>query len=189
MLLITDLTASMSSYVSQLLTWFRLNENKIKAFCFFNDGNKTADFRKEVGRTGGLYFSDANSFKTTVKIAEECMSNMNGGDLQENDIEAILNSISKFKNHEDIILIADNWSNMRDYSLIKEIKKPIHIILCGTSKSINTEYLDLAWHTKGSIHTTTIDLNDLYKVKEGHSFTINNQNFILKNGQFKLSKQ
>lgn len=76
---------------------------------------------------------------------------------------------------------------MRDFELIKNLKKPVKVILCGMPKKINTEYIDLAYQTKGSIHTIEEDIKDiLLEIKEGEIIEINHQKFKLKDGEFVL---
>lgn len=181
-----DLTASMSPYVAQLFVWFKMNieKKKIKQFVFFNDGNKIADFRKVIGATGGIYYSNANHVNEVLKIAEECMRNTKGGDRQENDIEALIKGTNHFTDYDNTILIADNWANMRDYELMSQVNKPVHIILCGTSKGINPEYLDLARTTKGSIHTLELDVFELELINNGDELKIGEQVFMLLNDRF-----
>lgn len=186
MLIVCDLTGSMSPYSAQLFVWHRLNidKNKSQHFVFFNDGDMTPDNKKITGKTGGIYHSKANDFDQLMKVANKTMTNGYGGDAPENDIEALLEGISKCKNCNDIILIADNWANLRDYSLIEKVKKPVRIILCGTQFGINKQYLDLARASNGSVHTIEQDITNLMTLKEGQEIKIGKQTFKIKNGNF-----
>jgi hypothetical protein len=186
MLIHCDLTGSMSPYSAQLFVWHRLNidKNKVQHFVFFNDGDMAPDNKKVAGKTGGLYYSKADNFEELKEVAFECMRNGYGGDAPENDIEAILNGLKKCENCKDIILIADNWANMRDYEFINKIDKPIKIILCGTQFGINKQYLDLARQTKGSIHTIEEDILNLMEMKEGEEISISGHIFKIEKGRF-----
>lgn len=186
MLINCDLTGSMSPYSAQLLVWHKLNMDKsrVQHFVFFNDGDYTPDNRKIAGSTGGVYHSVPNDFEQLQKKAYKCMKNGGGGDAPENDIEAILKGLKKCENCNDIILIADNWANMRDYKFIEEIGKPVRIILCGTHFGINKQYLNLARKTKGSIHTIEEDISNLMDLREGEKVTISGHTFLIKKGQF-----
>lgn len=186
MLVHCDLTGSMSPYSTQLFVWHRLNidKNKVQHFVFFNDGDMTPDNKKKAGNTGGIYYSKADNFDELKEVAYKCMRSGYGGDAPENDIEAMLNGSKKCKDCEDVILIADNWSNMRDYEFIDKIDRPIRIILCGTQFGINKEYLDLARATKGSVHTIEEDIGNLMDLREGEEITISGHTFIIQNGKF-----
>src|SRR5690606_25496232 len=60
MMVVTDVTGSMSPYLIQLVLWHNLNRNahKVKRYVFFNDGDQLPDRKKKVGMTGGIYIHD-----------------------------------------------------------------------------------------------------------------------------------
>ena len=161
-LVVMDWTGSMYPYGSQAVLWHSLNFKKsgMKYFVFFNDGN--SDKNKRVGRTGGVYFEKAENLKKLVNLLSKVKAKGSGGDTEENDLEAIAKGIQKFPDFENVVLIADNNSCIRDFCLIDEIKVPVKIILCGTYSSINPQYLNLAYKTGGSIHTIEDDIFDIY---------------------------
>jgi hypothetical protein len=185
MLVVADFTGSMSPYESQVLLWQALNiTNKaIKNFVFFNDGDMTPDNKKVIGKTGGIYCCTADNLDTIIKTATITMRNGTGGDSPENDIEAILYGIKKYPDCDEVILIADNLSNMRDYCLLSKIKKPIKVILCGTYYGINCQYINLAYQTKGSVHTIEQDIENLIKLKDGEKFKVGKKNFKVSGGE------
>lgn len=186
MLINCDLTGSMSPYSAQLFVWHRLNidKNKIQHFVFFNDGDMTPDNEKKAGNTGGVYYSKADDFDALKEVAYKCMRNGGGGDAPENDIEAMLKGFKKCKDCRDVILIADNWANMRGFEFIDKIDRPVRIILCGTQFGINKQYLDLARATKGSVHTIEKDISNLMDLREGEKITISGRTFVIENGKF-----
>ncbi|WP_133122153.1 hypothetical protein [Brumimicrobium salinarum] len=186
MLIISDLTGSMSPYTAQLFVWLRLNtiDEKVKQFVFFNDGDKTPDHKKVIGKTGGIYQTRSSKFGDIEELAYKTMRNGCGGDAPENDIEALTKAIELCPDCENIILIADNWAPIKDISLLSNINKPIKIILCGSDYGINAQYLDLARATGGSVHIMENDLIDLMKINEGETITIRGQTFKIENGKF-----
>jgi hypothetical protein len=190
MLITADLTGSMSPYIGQVLLWFKLNETdkKAKYFMFFNDGNLTPDEDKKVGKVGGLYASPATNYKDIENLAFKTIRNGDGGDWQENDIEALYNGIKSCPECQDIILIADNDSPIRDFSMIVMIKKPIRVILCGVDDYINPQYLNLAKATKGSIHTMEEDITNLMEMKEGETIEIKGKTYKIYKGNFVVVK-
>jgi hypothetical protein len=189
MLITADLTGSMSPYIAQVLLWFKLNniDEKVKHFMFFNDGDDTPNEDKIVGKTGGLYQAKAKDFKTIERLAYETIKNGNGGDSEENDMEALYFGIQNCPECKDIILIADNNSPVRDWRMMELIKKPVRIILCGVEgRAINTHYLDLARVTKGSIHTIEQDITQLVNINEGQSIKIEDRIYKIYKGSFVL---
>jgi hypothetical protein len=93
-----------------------------------------------------------------------------------------MRAINDRRDYGDIVLLADD-SDMRDIKLLKRIKKPVHIILCGTKRGINQQYLQLAYYTKGSIHTSN---NSVYMktLKNGDHIELDNDLFVFQNGEF-----
>ena len=191
MAIVADLTGSMSPYSAQLLIWFKLNANNdfVKHFIFFNDGDKTPNNKKVIGKTGGIYDMKTSKFEDVENLARTTMKNGFGGDAPENDVEALIKAIEVCPTCEDIVLIADNWAPIKDISLLTQISKPIKVILCGSDYGINTEYLDLARATGGSVHTIEEDLTQLMHLNEGQEITIEGQSFKILKGKFiKISK-
>lgn len=193
MVVIADLTGSMSPYAAQLVVWFKLTlkNQRAKFFVFFNDGDKMPDDEKEIGKTGGIYDIEGDKPSDVLDRMLETMENGYGGDLPENNLEATLFAINKFdeKKYREIVMIADNKATPRDVELVEKIDKPIHIVLCGTDKGVNPVYLDIARATKGTVHTIEEDIKDLVELNEGETITIAGQSFIIKDGHFELVKR
>jgi len=183
-LLVVDMTGSMFPYIGQLLVWYKMNfeSETIKYYSLFNDGDNLADNKKMIGNTGGVHSFVAKDFKKFKKDLEEVRKLGEGGDDPENDLEAIIKSTTTFRDYGDIVLLGDD-SDIRDIKLLKRIKKPIHIVLCGTKKGINIQYLQLAYYTKGTIHTANNDIN-MKTLKSGEEFELDNDIFLFQDGQF-----
>jgi len=186
MLIVADVTGSMSPYTAQLLAWLQLNslDGKLKQFVCFNDGDMKMDDRKKIGLTGGIYEIRASKYLEVLDVISEAMSNGSGGDGQENDIEGILSGQELCQECDNIILIADNWAPMRDSSLAYKVKKPVKIIVCGGESGINPQYLDLARTTGGSVHTIENDITDLSKLNEGQQVNIGSFTYRIQGGKF-----
>jgi hypothetical protein len=185
MTVVADVTGSMSPYYTQLVIWFQLNihDKRIKEVVFFNDGDLKTTEQKKIGSTGGIYtLTPKNYTDFRVKLIET-MKKGSGGDSPENDFEAILQAIKEFPKSKEIILIADNLATVKDFELLSKIDRPVHVILCGVKFGINPQYIDLAIKTKGSVHTMTQDLEELYLLSEGKTFTIEKKIFQIKGGK------
>lgn len=192
MLITADLTGSMSPYVGQILLWFKLNEidKRAKYFMFFNDGNRMPDAQKKVGKTGGLYDLPASKYEEVEALAFKTIRNGDGGDWQENDIEALFFGIKRCPSCKDVILIADNDAPIRDWRMMKMINKPVRIILCGGDEGyVNPQYLNLARMTKGSIHTMEKDFENLMSLNEGQFIEIRGLKYKIYKGNFVVMKQ
>ncbi|AEA42857.1 hypothetical protein [Fluviicola taffensis] len=192
MLVVADLTGSMSPYSAQLLVWFqlRMKDDRVKKVVFFNDGDLTPDSKKRVGEIGGIYLSKSTKYEDVLAAAEKTIRGGGGGDGPENNCEAILKGLEVFPTAKEVILVADNFAPIKDRVLVSKISVPVRIILCGTEFGyVNTEYLDLARRTGGSVHTMETDLIDLAKKNEGDVVRIGKHSYRLINGTFVLEKK
>lgn len=161
-LVVMDWTGSMYVHGALAVLWHSLHfqESGIKHFAFFNDGDDKRSHEKTVGLTGGIYYNDASSISELLDLFGEVKSKGDGGEPEENDIEALYESIKKFPDADEVILIADNTSCVRDMRILSKIRVPVHVILCGYNESIgvNPQYIELAYTTKGSLHTAEHDV-------------------------------
>lgn len=190
-LIVADLTGSMYPYAQQLSTWLKLHfmkDTTSQNFVFFNDGDKKRDDEKKIGATGGVYHCKAKSVEELINTMELTIRKGQGGDAPENPVEAILYGLNKSGKVEDVILIADNWAKARDIKMLARIKVPVRVILCGVYEGmeINEDYLNIAYKTKGSVHTIEQDITDLMNQSSGKKFNINGVDYIIKNGSVKV---
>ena len=187
-----DVTGSMTPYLLEVFIWQKLQFDKKnkQLFVFFNDGDTKPDYSKTTGNVGGIYTCwNDKSYKEIENTGLLAMQKGNGGDIPENNIEAILKGLKLFPDALNIILVADNYAVPRDLELIKKIKKPVKVIICGENGagSINPAYLDLARETKGSVHTISTDIKNLMDLKEGEKIRFSDKaEYLIENGKFKL---
>jgi hypothetical protein len=186
-LIVSDFTGSMIKHNLVVMAWIKKmyanNPERITGMVIFNDGDNKSDKRKRIGETGGIYHTASKNMADILELSRKCMENGSGGDLQENNIEAILFGIQTYPQSKEIVLIADNPATPRDLSLWSKINKPVHVILCETNYLINCDYLNLARNTKGSVHLDGGEYNNLHQLNEGESFEIGNSVFVIKGGK------
>ncbi len=186
-LVVTDVTGSMYPYLAQFQMWHKLHLDQNAGnhdFIFFNDGDNKPDLIKVNGNVGGLYYINTSSFEQLSITMKKAMLKGGGGDLPENNIEAVIEGLKKNPNIKEVIMIADNFATPRDLDLLKMVKVPIHLILCGAHKQINPAYLKMLRDNKGSLHTMDQDLYDFSKLNEGQSIKIGNQTYRVSGGHF-----
>ncbi len=190
MLVVTDVTASMYPYTAQLLLWLRLNEDerRIQQFVFFNDGDNREEDQKPIGRAGGIYTTSSSVADEVEKLLYTTMTKGSGGAIPENNIEALLAGLAACTDCGDVVMIADNWSAVRDMELLSRIKVPVHVIVCGAARGIHTDYLNIARQTGGSVHTVEKDISGLLTLREGDTILIGGYTYRIANGRFELVK-
>ena len=179
-----DWTGSMYQYGAQAVLWHTLNfkTSGIKDFVFFNDGNDTPDDHKVIGKTGGVYFAQAKNINRLINTFYLVSRRGKGGDDPENDVEALLRGINRFEDFDELILIADNNSCMRDFCLITNLDVKVNVIVCGAKYGINPQYINLAYLTGGSIHTMEEDIKHLSRL-------VKNKELEVDKVQYKLTSE
>jgi len=188
--LVCDVTASMAPYSAQLLSWlknqFTAKDTAVVRYVFFNDGNNRKDISKRTGTTGGLYSFRPASFDDVLDQLGSAMRAGTGGDLPENNVEALLKAEADCPYCESLIMIADNYATPRDLSLAVQLTKPVNIIVCGASPALNEAYLNLARTTKGTLHFNNKSYGNLHTYEEGSTLQVGKEVFFVKGGKFVL---
>ncbi|WP_375242308.1 MAP7 domain-containing protein [Lacinutrix sp.] len=185
-LIVCDLTGSMSPYVAELSVWYNLNllVEKNLQFVFFNDGDNKEDEEKNIGETGGVYYTSSRNISELNGLVSKVSASGSGGDCEENDLEALIKGTKLAKPFDHLVLIADSNSPVRDLELLSNLTTPVHVILCGYEDFILNDYLKIAWKTKGSIHTIEEDIVNIYRMLEGQNITIDSKTYKLMGGDF-----
>lgn len=186
--LVCDVTGSMAPYNAQVLDYLRnqftKKDTSIVRYIFFNDGDNRKDITKRTGHVGGIYSEKAATLDEVITLMSKAMRAGTGGDLPENVVEALLRAESDCTYCESTVLIADNMASPRDMSLMIDLKKPVHIIVCGTSPVLNADYLNLARITKGTLHFNNKDYTNLHTYEEGATVQVGKEIFVMKSGRF-----
>jgi hypothetical protein len=163
MLIVTDWTASMYDYGAQVVSWLESTRKhqEVNNMVFFNDGDFKFDSEKLIGSTGGVYFCKPGNLETILDTMHKAMVKGQGGDNEENNIEAMLKGIENTISFKELILIADNLSGVRDLPLLRHIKVPVRVIVCRADNHdpVHPDLLKIAYYTKGSIHTIDQDID------------------------------
>lgn len=197
-LVVMDWTASMYDNGAALMNWHRkqLASTGIQHLVLFNDGNWKSHHLKRIGKTGGIYHIEPTDLEAVISLMGEVMKNGLGGDPAENDLEALLRASKSLPSYQEVILIPDRNSSIRDIRLLPLLKVPVRIILFRNgveqqvglgardtpqeNRWIHPHYLTLAAMTNGSIHTFEREFTKLHQMKKGE---------ILTYGHFRYQKQ
>jgi hypothetical protein len=185
MLLVADVTASMSPYTAQIVQWLsdESSEHNLRYLVCFNDGDGSQDVQKKTGKVGGVY---GDYFKDVYQISELIQSTMakgSGGDLQENNCEALLYAVNHCSQYGDLVLVADSWAPVRDLELLSQIKQPVRVIVCGSELGPHPDYVTIAVKTGGSLHYMQEDIGDLSRLKKGEKLIIKGRTYQMVNGK------
>ncbi len=175
--LVLDVTGSMKFNISNAAQWVRTNKDQLpfSSFTVFNDGDGKPDKDKEIGTTGGIYTTGFHSeFK---EIVRKGMSAGNGGDYPENDIEAILYAIRKDPSADEVLIIADNLSPVKDIELLSKVNKPVSVLVCALTKTVHPQYLEIILKTGGKLYYDG-EVIDFSTLKRGDTFKVKRVTYI-----------
>jgi hypothetical protein len=180
-----DVTASMNSHLAGLNWWIFNNTDTLRlvSYTFFNDGNNMDDRKKKVGEVGGVYSTVFTGEVAPTVI--EAMYAGNGGDPEENDLEAGLIAQNTNPTADAVLLIVDNNRQPRDMKLLRSFNKKVHVMICGKAKKVRLEYLNIAKATGGDLFINGRRIQ-LRKVQPGGQIKIGDTTYFLTSNGFEL---
>ncbi|MGP1460679.1 MAG: hypothetical protein ACTTKF_03735 [Bacteroides sp.] len=175
---VVDVTCSMDPFLEEYLLWLSLanRSGKMLGGVLFNDGDGRADSTKSVGSTGGIR-ATTTDLEEVADVLAASISYGCSGDDPENDLEALLYAQQRFPKAQQLILLADNGSNVRDLELLSQLRKPVHVILCSTTpldeqNPPNPDYVTIAHTTGGSISSLLEDLRILQDARHPEQLSV-----------------
>ncbi len=185
---VQDVTASMSVYTAQMLVWLALRPSLLEngQYLFFNDGDNMPDEWKVQGKTGGIYTIESDQFDSVKALAYRAMRNGSGGDMPENNIEALLRAAKEFPAADTLLMIADNTAGVKDMRLIVSLKKPVNVVPCNIQTSIHANLVDIALRTGGLIYFPDGPVFNPSKAKDGTKIEIGKKTFEYSKKRFTL---
>ncbi len=183
---VTDITGSMYPYMDQILLWHALAliPGEQNRYIFFNDGDRKRQEEKKIGATGGIYITEEMNMDRLLETMNRAMDGGGGADSPENDLEALLEGARMMGEIDELILIADNYSDVRDIELLTQLRAPVRIVLAGVDYGINEDYLEIAYATGGSIHTLEEDIEQLSFLADGEVVRIGAYRYRVNRGKF-----
>jgi hypothetical protein len=184
---VMDVTGSMSSNIAALQKWIIMQNGRetFTSFTFFNDGDNKPSKKKKIGSTGGIYHCKSmNEVKQTIKTA---MMQGEGGERPENDVEAILYALDQDDECDAILLIGDNYSEVRDLSLLSKVSRKVHVLPCAAPKAVRPDYLNIARRTGGYMIVDG-QVRELIHVQKGDRYFLNGAEYKFNGKEFQLKE-
>ncbi len=164
--IVSDFTTSMYPYSTQIFAWLKKNARNpnIKGTVFFTDCDSLDNQTQPRGMSGQMFVTKEINPNIVLPIMLNATRNtQNNRDAEENDLEALLYAQKSFPDSKHLILIADNDAPPKDMYLLSQIKKPVHVVLCGTTRdsaqAFHPAYFEIAQKTNGSLHTLEDDID------------------------------
>ncbi len=185
--LVMDVTGSMAPNIAAMKRWIEKNASNMDftSFSFYNDGDGKPTSQKKKGETGGIYMT--TSVDEIGQVIEKAVLAGSGGEISEADIEALLYAIENDPDCEELLLIGDNYSDIRDLSLLKNVSKKVNVLLCAAPTSVRTEYLTLVKSTGGVFILNGVAYS-LDKLQKGDRITLQSHVYLFNGTDFKLKE-
>lgn len=185
MSVVADVTGSMTPYSTQILLWLKFRPEVLEQgrFVFFNDGDAKPDMLKRTGSTGGIHFAPYRDFDSVKTTMAETMLAGTGGDIPENNIEAVLETLKRWPDTDTVLLIADNDAAVKDISLLPRVNKPVSVMVCGGGEKINRDYIDIARATGGRLFVMNTEIDNLKKLQNGTELSLGGKKYEYRKGE------
>lgn len=188
-IVVLDVTTSMRPWMSELSKWLTIktNQSRIDRMIFFND------------KLGGMYFDENNQSEigiTTLDRASkeqyesmmiiQMLDGMSTNlDIPENNVAALRMAEIFANQKSEIVMVCDNNSTPRDIQNAYLLRHPINIVLCGaTFTEVNPAFLEIAYITKGTVHTAHGMVADFRNDNRKKTLSINGKNYWRENSVF-----
>lgn len=181
-LLITDVSYEMLSYALKLADWYRSNlkSDQTTQFVLYHNGKQRLG--SESGSAFHLVSPEYDSLVKLINYVHEGA----GLEKAKYDLKGLIDGGGISQTYDDVILFVDKDASLHDYAYFKNLKAPVHVVLCVDQRVANAQHLTIAWKTKGSVHTISGDFNDIGKLKEGDNFVLEGTKYKIMGGEFVL---
>lgn len=180
--LVCDVTGSVDKYNDQVLAWLKprlaAGDSSIQHVVLFNDNDN-----HDLNVPRGLYSFKPTTYEDAVQRVRTAEKEGSGGDVQENNIQALLRAQQDAPMCESLIMINDN-NEPWDFSLASQVTKPVHMLVCGPPAALEAAFLNLARMTKGSVHFNGRSYTGLDAYTEGEQLKVDNTMYVVRDGKF-----
>lgn len=186
--IIANIDCSMYKYIDELMVWNYSNqaEQQNNTYWLFNGFNYDKGHNDDEAHRRGIFQVPQNDVEGFFKTIDKIVNFSCRGSRLENVVEALILGAEGKTPQEDLLFIADNYSDVQDLEKLKDLKVPVHVLLTDSEYGINENYLEIAFHSGGSIHTSRqdIDAEQLKGLQNGDRLTIGNFAYTFFKGKF-----
>jgi hypothetical protein len=187
--IIANIDCSMYQYVDELMVWNYSNESEQKnnSYWLFNGFNYGGGHDGEDSpRSRGIFHVPQNNVEGFFTTIDKIVNFSCRGSRLENVVEALILGAEGKTPEEDLLFIADNYSDVKDLDKLKDLKVPVHVLLTASEYGVNENYLEIAYQSGGSVHTTNqdIDAEQLKALKNGDQLSIGKFSYKFYKGKF-----
>ena len=187
--IVANIDCSMYKYIDELMVWNYSDEaeQENNTYWLFNGFNYNNNHDgKDSPRSRGIFQVQKNTVEGFFNTIDKIVNFSCRGNRLENVVEALILGSDGKKADEDLLFIADNYSDVKDLHKLKELKVPVHVLLTASEYGVNENYLEIAYHSGGSIHTASQDIQaaQLKELKNGDRLSIGKFAYTFYKGKF-----
>lgn len=184
---IANIDCSMYQYIDELMVWNYSypQEHSKNKYWLFNGFNYIDKDEKSVARRG-IFHVDQNDVSGFFKTINKIVNFSCRGSRLENVVEALILGAEGKTSDENLLFIADNYSDVSDLEKLNKLTVPVHIVLTHSDIGVNENYLEIAYQTGGSIHTLYEDISSsrLKNLTDGDRLLIGKFQYQFYKGKF-----
>lgn len=186
--IVANIDCSMYQYIDELMVWNYTDEaeqqnNTYWLFNGFQYNSKPSDSGHD---RRGIFYVPNNDIEGFCKTVDKIVNFSCSGNRLENVVEALILGAKDKSPEEELLFIADNYSDASDLHRLGELKAPVRVLLTDSEYGINEHYLEIAYRSGGSVHTPYEDLDSerLQSLKDGEQLRIGKYAYQFFKGRF-----
>ncbi|MFK7809826.1 MAG: hypothetical protein AB8F74_18615 [Saprospiraceae bacterium] len=186
--IVANIDCSMYKYIDELLVWNYSDdsERSNNTYWLFNGFQNKSKKSNDDHHSRGIYHvvkNDVEGFATTI---DKIVNFSCGANRLENVVEALIIGAKDKQAEEELLFIADNYSDASDLHKLNQLKTPVRVLLTASTYGINEHYLEIAYRTGGSVHTKDEDISKdrLRQLEDGDLLVIGGRGYTFMKGRF-----
>ncbi len=186
--IVANIDCSMYQYIDELMVWnyTGTEEQKNNTYWLFNGFQNNSKLSDSGHDRRGIFYVANNDIEGFCKTVDKIVNFSCGGNRLENVVEALILGAKDKSPDEELLFIADNYSDVSDLDKLEGLTVPVRVLLTASEYGVNEQYLEIAYRTGGSIHTTNQDFSSdrLKSLKDGEKFQVGKYAYQFFKGKF-----
>ena len=186
--IVANIDCSMYQYIDELMVWNYSDEaeqenNTYWLFNGFQYNSKPSDMGND---RRGIFYVPNNDVEGFCNTVDKIVNFSCGGNRLENVVEALIIGAKDKSEEEELLFIADNFSDVSDLHKLDDLSVPVRVLLTDSDYGINEHYLEIAYRTGGSVHTLFEDIpsEKLKALKDGQQLQVGKYSYQFFKGKF-----
>ncbi len=186
--IVANIDCSMYPYIDELMVWNYSDEDERRnnTYWLFNGFQNDSKKSETDHHRRGVYKVSNNDIEGFCNTIDKIVNFSCSGSRLENVVEALIIGSANKPENEELLFIADNFSDVSDLHKLPELTVPVRVLLTDSEYGVNEHYLEIAYRTGGSIHTTFEDISSkqLQSLEDGQHLKVGKYSYRFFKGRF-----